>query len=182
MATRRRPPSDQASASACRCSRSTRYWHSNFPKRRPKSRIRSPCRNPIWTPIRPMRWTSPIRSTHLYSDRCRSHGRSRSNHPVRNGSIESTDGVGVRVEIVGIFGHYSRNSCEDSETASKSRDDARSIRKRGRNSPRFRHRRRNERRELLRSPAIRLFTVNFYRNRPITSNICRLSLALCGFN
>ena len=76
-----------------------------------------------------------------------------------NGSIESADGVGVRVEIVGIFGHYSRNSCEDSETASKSRDDARSIRKRGLFRPRFRHRRRNEKRELLRGPAIRLFTV-----------------------
>ena len=86
----------------------------------------------------------------------------------RNGSIESADGVGVRVEIVGIFGHCSRNSCEDSETASKSRDDARSIRKRRRNSPRFRHHRRNERRELLRSPAIRPFTVIF-------TVTCRLS-------
>ena len=97
-----------------------------------------------------------------------------------NGPIESA--VRIRVEIVRHFGHYSRNSCEDSETASKSRDDARSIRKRGRNSPRFRHRWRNERRELLRSPAIRLFYCDFYRNRLITSNICRLSLVLCGFN
>ena len=81
--------------------------------------------------------------------------------PGSESSIESADGVGVRVEMVGIFGHYSRNSCEDSETASKSRDDARSVRKRGLFRPRFRHHRRNERRELLRSLAIRLFTVIF---------------------
>ena len=29
-----------------------------------------------------------------------------------DGSIESADGVGVKVEIAGIFGHYSRDSFE----------------------------------------------------------------------